>query len=179
MSKQKKIEFPDFKDRQGDLVITKDHNQVRVGSGQVVQSFENWNALKASYPDAVEAWKKVGSPSEDQTWHLIKTDSNLVICYPEEWIELTPRYAYALEIREAIDMFYDLTDDTDHELTEGEESVLRLAHNLLVNVNTSLSGYTKINSKENAQTVVERDVEMEFDPETFAKKSGAIKGIDY
>ena len=78
----------EYTDRQGERVVTRNHNQERVGKGLVVKSFESFPALKAEHPDAREAWMRVGKPSENQPWHLITTDSNLMISYPEEWIEI-------------------------------------------------------------------------------------------
>lgn len=76
-------------DRKYERIITRNHNKERVGEGQVVKSFPNFPSLKAEHKEAREASIRVGTPSELQPWHLIKTDSGLMICYPEEWIELT------------------------------------------------------------------------------------------
>lgn len=75
-------------DRKDERVITRNHNKEQTGEGTVVKSFESFPALKAENPDVREAWMRVGKPSEKQTWHLIKTDTGLMISYPEEWIEL-------------------------------------------------------------------------------------------
>lgn len=76
-------------DRKNEMVITRNHNNEKVGTGIIIQSFESFQALKAEHPDVREAWMRVGNPSENQPWHYIKTDSSLLISYPEEWIELT------------------------------------------------------------------------------------------
>ena len=75
-------------DRTNERIVTRNHNQERVGEGTVVKSFPNFPALKAKNPRVGEASHRIGNPSESQPGHLIKTDNNLIISYPEEWIEL-------------------------------------------------------------------------------------------